>query len=350
MPDRDESNPRRPARPLTAPFRGPSAPRALTPPSSVVGRRAMVPPFAVPPGTATRPPVTEERAESPSIEQRPPEPAKTVAFDYGAEEARPGLAPPGHPTLVAPPEQLPVESDQEASALARTPTPEDPTGSSPQGELGVAHSVNDADLGRKWPSAGSQPPMETDDRSQPLEVFRSLAAEPYEGSPEGDPGVATSHEQTGGVAYDTMPYPAAAELTPDLAASQPSPSAQAWPEELWAYDSGDSTSTGTPARGPAADPFGEWAGVGAGEDPLAGGAQGRPRQDLSDESGSVAPHEVSAFGSASEAAGTTPVAEALELLAARIRSGELTVPGYEPGMSDAAALTAALAAVLGVRR
>jgi len=43
-------------------------------------------------------------------------------------------------------------------------------------------------------------------------------------------------------------------------------------------------------------------------------------------------------------------AQALEELAAKIRSGELAVPGYEPGMSDAAALTAALAAVLGIRR
>jgi hypothetical protein len=42
-------------------------------------------------------------------------------------------------------------------------------------------------------------------------------------------------------------------------------------------------------------------------------------------------------------------AHALELLAGRVRAGELPLAGYEPRMGDAAALVAALAALLGVK-
>lgn len=43
-------------------------------------------------------------------------------------------------------------------------------------------------------------------------------------------------------------------------------------------------------------------------------------------------------------------ARALELLARRVREGEISLLGYEPRLGDAAALAAALAALLGVRR
>jgi hypothetical protein len=43
-------------------------------------------------------------------------------------------------------------------------------------------------------------------------------------------------------------------------------------------------------------------------------------------------------------------ARALEVLARRVRDGELSLVGYEPRLGDAAALAAALAALLGVRR
>ena len=43
-------------------------------------------------------------------------------------------------------------------------------------------------------------------------------------------------------------------------------------------------------------------------------------------------------------------ARALELLARRVREGEISLAGYEPRLGDAAALAAALAALLGVRR
>ncbi len=42
-------------------------------------------------------------------------------------------------------------------------------------------------------------------------------------------------------------------------------------------------------------------------------------------------------------------AQALEVLAQRVRAGELTLPGYDPYMGESAALVAALAAILGVR-
>lgn len=43
-------------------------------------------------------------------------------------------------------------------------------------------------------------------------------------------------------------------------------------------------------------------------------------------------------------------ARALEVLARRVRDGEISLTGYEPRLDDAAALAAALAALLGVRR
>jgi hypothetical protein len=43
-------------------------------------------------------------------------------------------------------------------------------------------------------------------------------------------------------------------------------------------------------------------------------------------------------------------ARALELLAQRVRVGEITLPGYDPRLDDAAALATALAALLGARR
>lgn len=47
---------------------------------------------------------------------------------------------------------------------------------------------------------------------------------------------------------------------------------------------------------------------------------------------------------------TEATALALEALARRVRSGELTMPSFAPDMGDAAALSAALAALLSVRR
>lgn len=52
----------------------------------------------------------------------------------------------------------------------------------------------------------------------------------------------------------------------------------------------------------------------------------------------------SAAASRAESAALT-----LEVLANRVRSGELTLAGYDPALGDAAALVTALAAVLGVR-
>ena len=47
--------------------------------------------------------------------------------------------------------------------------------------------------------------------------------------------------------------------------------------------------------------------------------------------------------------GAVAAGMALEVLALRVREGELPLSGYDPSMGDAAALVAALAALLGVR-
>ena len=56
------------------------------------------------------------------------------------------------------------------------------------------------------------------------------------------------------------------------------------------------------------------------------------------------PKVASSAASRAESAALT-----LEVLANRVRSGELTLAGYDPALGDAAALVTALAAVLGVR-
>lgn len=66
-------------------------------------------------------------------------------------------------------------------------------------------------------------------------------------------------------------------------------------------------------------------------------------------------HESTAAGDVHHAAGNShanneSAARALEALAHRVRSGELALPGYVPELGDAAALAAALAALLGIRR
>lgn len=48
--------------------------------------------------------------------------------------------------------------------------------------------------------------------------------------------------------------------------------------------------------------------------------------------------------------GSEAAARALEVLAKRVRDGEISLAGYDPRLGDAAALAAALAALLGVRR
>jgi hypothetical protein len=58
----------------------------------------------------------------------------------------------------------------------------------------------------------------------------------------------------------------------------------------------------------------------------------------------------SARREAERAGSPEAAARALEDLARRVRAGELELPGYAPEMGDAAALAAALAALLGVRR
>ena len=56
------------------------------------------------------------------------------------------------------------------------------------------------------------------------------------------------------------------------------------------------------------------------------------------------------LGPESDEENSEAAARALETLAQRVRVGEITLPGYDPRLGDAAALATALAALLGARR
>lgn len=64
---------------------------------------------------------------------------------------------------------------------------------------------------------------------------------------------------------------------------------------------------------------------------------------------SLARHEAPDERLAERAVNYEAAARALEVLARRVRDGELPLPGYDPGLGDAAAVAAALAALLGAR-
>lgn len=72
-------------------------------------------------------------------------------------------------------------------------------------------------------------------------------------------------------------------------------------------------------------------------------ASARGVKTESERTGSSSPEAPAIEASAEEAA------RALEVLARRVRDGELALPGYDPRMGEPAALVAALAALLGVR-
>jgi len=353
MSDRDESISRRPARPLTAPFRGPSAPRALTPPSAPAGRRGILPPFAVPPRVPVRPSIAEERPEALATE--------TGLIERAGEEVRPAH-PDREPAL---PGRLPqgVGLDQQPAApdgLAWVDSREaegESTGEVAESGPGLVHSGNDP---------RSDPPFVTTSAPGDLQALEAggqaskappaspsaAAGTAQEGAGSADGDVNVLPDVSNAIPYSTTAYDVMAEEVPEMPAEPRSPSAQAWPEQLWALDSAGPSGAAHGTGGQSVDPFGEWQAVeGGGEATHATGQSDSRWYGQPLDSGPAAPQNPQSPGSAPGAtAGTTPVAEALEHLASRIRSGELTVPGYEPGMSDAAALTAALAAVLGVRR
>jgi hypothetical protein len=190
------------------------------------------------------------------------------------------------------------------------------------------------------------------DHSDPPSAFPSDAGTAREGASTGSGELNVLRESSNATSYSATAYDVTTERVPEMQRGQQSPSAQAWPEEIWALGSAEPSVAERGADRTSVDPFGEWEAVdGTGEEASATSQSEIPWYGQLPDSGPTDPRDPQPVqGAVNGSAGPTPVAEALELLASRIRSGELTVPGYEPGMSDAAALTAALAAVLGVRR
>jgi hypothetical protein len=162
--------------------------------------------------------------------------------------------------------------------------------------------------------------------------FRSLGArlEPLP-SPVGDETDSTAfsdpHVTAGGVDADGSPM---------------SPPMSAWSDDDLLDIMPIRHSGRTPLSGAALPADGElWAerALKAQEDALSFGAN--PASDLAGAAREEMP--------GGEEATAEQAAHALELLAQRVRAGELLLPGYDPRMGEPAALVAALAAVLGVR-
>jgi hypothetical protein len=162
--------------------------------------------------------------------------------------------------------------------------------------------------------------------------FRSLGArlEPLP-SPVGD--------ETDSTAFSDPPVPAGGA---DADGSPMSPPMSAWSDDDLLDIMPIRHSGRTPLSGAALPADGElWAerALKAQEDALSFGAN--PASDLAGAAREEMP--------GGEEATAEQAAHALELLAQRVRAGELLLPGYDPRMGEPAALVAALAAVLGVR-
>ena len=356
MPDRTDDAPRRPARPLSRPFRTP-----LT---------GEVVPAVRAPETPRRPVSGPLRA--PFV----PTPARTVA-------TRSEVPAPAGPPLM--PDAL--QSDR------------GPLGASPagvvQGSAEVAAPIAARAAGGEQPDtlAAEHLPVETTAAETTLEHSAALATSfdewlrstAAEAAPDAsvDESAAGAAEATREVDLATA-YPidtsnAASEEIPEDAVEARSPSAEAWPEDVWHQEeTGSDADTSELWRAGGPELEGAFGSAGAAAEPR---SEAYPDPSLQSTQSAVEPTNTApaadvtaldaarlsrALGAANTpgaeaewsrltaAAGTgtppMPLAEALELLASRIRSGSLEVSGYEPGMSDAAALTAALAAVLGVKR
>ena len=354
MPDRTDDAPRRPVRPLSRPFRTPltgevvPAVRAPETPRRPVSGPLRAPFVPTPARTvATRPEVPAVAPGMPEALQSDHSPSggfPTGVERGSAEVSAPsaGRAAGGEPTDAMPAEHLPVE----ASAAETT----------------LEHSAALATSFDEWLRS-------TAGESAPDASVAEPAAVAAEVTQEVDLATASPIDTSG----------AAPQEIPEEAAEAKSPSAEAWPEDVWHAEETASDADASDlwrAGGPELESaFGS---AGAAAEPR---PESYPDASLPSTTPSLEPTErapaaaVTALDAAglsralgavntpsaeaewsrlTAAAGTgtppMPLAEALELLASRIRSGSLEVSGYEPGMSDAAALTAALAAVLGVKR
>jgi hypothetical protein len=354
MPDRTDDAPRRPPRPLSRPFRTPltgevvpaaRAPETPRRPVSGPLRAPFVPTparaAATRPEVPAVPPVMPEALENDrasaggsaaEVEQRGREVHAPIA----------GRVADGEPTDVIATEH----TSAEATAAETT----------------LEHSAALATTFDEWlrSTSAEAPPNEA------VEESPAVAAE-------------TTQEVDLATAAPIATSGAATQEIPEATAEGRSPSAEAWPEDVWHEDETASDAEGGDlwrAGGPELDSAFGSGGVGAQPRPeshpdasrqstpsVLEPTEAAPAADVTPLDAAGLSRALEAVNSPSAeaewsrltaAAGTgtppMPLAEALELLASRIRSGSLEVSGYEPGMSDAAALTAALAAVLGVKR
>lgn len=354
MPDRTDDAPRRPARPLSRPFRTPLTGEAVP---------------------AVRAPETPRRPVSgPLRAPFVPTPARTVAMRPEVPAVAP-LMPDALQSDRSPSGGFPAAAEQGSAEV-----------SGPIGGRSAGGEQTDI-IAAEHVSVETVAAETTLEHSAALatsfdEWLRSTAAEAAPDAAVGE-SAASAAEATREVdlatAYPIDTSDAASDEIPADAAEARSPSAEAWPEDVWHQEetaSDADTSELWRAGGPELESaFGS---AGAATEarsesypdpsmqstpPAAEPTETAPATDvtaldaarLSRALGVVnTPGAEAEWSRLTAAAGTgtppMPLAEALELLASRIRSGSLEVSGYEPGMSDAAALTAALAAVLGVKR
>lgn len=286
MPDPNDDTSRRSVRNLSRPFRGPGERGGNAAPEPRGVGRPSAAPFAAP---------KTGSPEGGSTRPSPPPDSPPRGTDAGATTY----------------EDLPPIESFESAEPATEGGAEDPTAGSvavPVGEhADAAHpaDVGSPDLPLLYMPTPSGTPTAADDNA-PVQTH------------EGEPGLPQREEELEPNAtseYETATSVVDPPVEDDpRAARRYSPSAASWPEDVW-----------SDAAVHAAGRAGE-----GGEPDHTPGAAARM--------------------STAGAQPSHPLADTLEALARRIRSGELPVAGYQAGMGDAAALTAVLSAVMGLRK
>jgi hypothetical protein len=377
MPDRSDDATRRPVRPFSRPFRTPAAGTAGPAPSSPeTARRSVGAPFRTP-FVPTPAPLTAVASVVADAVVAPA--AIDPARELGRAEAADALE-----GAIAAGAVSPAELAADASAASWD-----------ESEGGVA-AAREGDTAAADPADQSAPVEASSDAERSGSAVAEGAEQHHavtllnRPADEAASAVAGDDPQTAGEPAITSSWLdefSAATSTPESETPPArSPSAEAWPEDAWrdVDDGEEEVKSGDLWRAAGPDLRSAFGGVGAPdsvkdessfyfppsvgsapEEPEAvqrgdparrvGDAEGGHRDGLTPELRAMNTPETAAAWSrltTGSEGGTPPMplAEALELLASRIRSGALEASGYEPGMGDAAALTAALAAVLGVKR
>ena len=383
MPDSPDDASRRPPRPLTRPFRTPGVTRAVPAgPASDPVRRSSTAPFRAPfqPTPAGLPAQPQGAQPVRSVIEQGDQPR--AATDGPIAGAAPLLLDEFRGTDGV--SAAAAEDEFASTAEARVDAGAAGTDDSPVRPASVEAPSSPADSEVVPPSDQSA-------------AIASLAApEPGQASapPAQQPIGADTPVEANAATVDVADISDATSTNEvDPRASRSSPAAEEWPEDAWAADAvgseGDTGEfwtagdpdltlgarradvvsaaatnaafyipTGTDERGDEERP----ASAASAAVPAEARSGSRPEGEPSAESAAYQP-VLNAMNSPAAAAEWTrltagtpaegtpmPLAEALEVLASRIRAGTLQASGYEPGMGDAAALTAALAAVLGVKR